>query len=509
MGVHAIKRREFLKCLATGAAALALPRWTAAAAPAAAPTAVPAPTPAGRPNFLLMIADDLNLHDLGCAGNRDVKTPNLDRLASEGMTLRGMYSPAPTCSPCRHALYTGLFPIRSGAYPNHTRVYDGVSSIFTHLKALGYRVGLQGKTHVGPGPSFPWEYLGGNPDDAEAFARFINRDKSQPWLAVLASHDPHSPWTRGPKNLYDPAKIKIPPYLYDNAETRKNLADYYAEITQLDTQVGACLKAVEDSGQVKNTLVLFVSEQGSSFPYGGKWSLYENGIRIATFARWPGRIKPGSASDALMEYVDVPPTFLEAAGADPAKIDTGCADAHGYRGFDGRSFLAVLLGKTDKLRDHVFAQHTTVGIIGFKEPYPMRSVCDGRYKLVRNLAPENTYWITGIHGTDVFKSWERDAENDPKLAARVQWLLHRTAEELYDIQADPYDTKNLAPDPKFADIKARLARELDAWMAQQGDKGMETELKAKSRQGRAEDSDDPAAANAKKADKAKAKTKQK
>jgi uncharacterized sulfatase len=125
------KRREFLKYLGMGAAAMALPRYARGAGAS--------PSPAGvRPNFLLMIADDLNLHDLGCMGNPDVKSPNIDRLARDGMTLRGMYTPAPTCSPCRHALYTGLFPVRSGAYPNHTRAYDGTASIFTHLKALGY-----------------------------------------------------------------------------------------------------------------------------------------------------------------------------------------------------------------------------------------------------------------------------------------------------------------------------------------------------------------------------------
>ena len=119
--------------------------------------------------------------------------------------------------------------------------------------------------------------------------------------------------------------------------------------------------------------MLFVSEQGSSFPYGGKWSLYDNGIRASAFARWPGKIKAGSSSDALVQYVDVPPTFLEMAGVDPAKIDTGCPDANGKRGFDGRSFLSVLRGQTNRFRDYVFAQHTTVGIIGYKEPYPMRA----------------------------------------------------------------------------------------------------------------------------------------
>lgn len=444
---------------------------------------IAAATATARPNFLLIVADDLTWRDLGCAGNPDVQTPHIDRLAREGMSLRQMFTPAPTCSPLRHALYTGLFPIRSGAYPNHTRVYDGTASIFTHLKAIGYRVALQGKSHVGPPATFNYETLPGHVDNTPALAEFINRDKSQPWFAVVASNDPHSPWTRGPNNLYDPARLKVPSYLHDNAVTRKDLAAYYAEVSQLDSQVGQALAALEKSGQADNTLVLFVSEQGSSIPYGGKWSLYDNGIRASAFARWPGKIAAGATTDALIQYVDVPPTFLELAGVDPTKIDTGCPDATGKRGFDGRSFLAVLRGQTNQLRDYVFAQHTTVGIIGFKEPYPMRAVRDSRYKFIRNLAPENTYWIAGIHGTPIFKSWEQDAVNDPALAARMKWLSHRPGEELYDLATDPDETRNLAADPSFVKIKTRLARELDAWITQQGDQGMATELAARARQG--------------------------
>ena len=443
-----------------------------------------AASPAMRPNFLLIIADDLNWRDLGCTGSPDVKTPHIDQLARESMSLRAMFTPAPTCSPLRHALYTGLFPIRSGAYPNHTMVDPSTRSIFTYLKTLGYRVGLQAKSHVSPPESFPYENISANADDAPALAKFIGRDRTQPWLAVFASHDPHSVWTRGPKNLYDPAKITVPSYLHDNATTRKHLANYFAEITQLDTQVGACLKALDESGQRDNTLVLFLSEQGSSFPYGGKWSLYDNGIRAAAFVRWPGRIKPGSASDALIQYVDVAPTLLAAAGGDPVSIDTGCPDATGKRGFDGRNFLAVLEGKSNRLRDYVFAQHTTVGINGYKEPYPMRSVRDTRYKLIRNLAPNNTFSISGIHEGELIESWQADAKTDAKLAARVEWLFRRPAEELYNLDTDPFETRNLAADPKLAAIKAKLGRELDAWMAQQSDKGMETEMKALERQPR-------------------------
>ena len=132
----------------------------------------------------------------------------------------------------------------------------------------------------------------------------------------------------------------------------------------------------------------------------------------------------------------------------------------------------------------VFAQHTTVGINGYKEPYPIRGARDTRYKYIRNLAPQNTYDIGGIHHGDVIESWQADAKTDPALAARVEWLFHRPAEEVYDLQADPLETKNLAGTPAVAAVQAKLSRELDAWMTQQGDKGLATELVAESRQPR-------------------------
>jgi uncharacterized sulfatase len=215
--------------------------------------------------------------------------------------------------------------------------------------------------------------------------------------------------------------------------------------------------------------------------------LYDTGVRNSAIVRWPGVIPAGSRSTALMQFVDVPPTFIELAGGDPAKLDTGCPDANGNRFMDGRSLVPVLKGQATKFRDLVFAQHTTVGVIGYKEPYPSRMVRDTRFKLIRNLAPENTFSIGGIHGSEPFLSWQADAKSNPALAARVQWLFKRPGEELYDLQNDPFEMKNLAADPQHADTKARLQKELDAWMRQQGDKGLETEMLAPSRQGRADE----------------------
>jgi len=436
----------------------------------------------GKTNFLLLVGDDLCWRDLGFTGNKQVKTPNLDRLRTQGMQLTGMFTPAPTCSPTRHALYTGLHGVRSGAYPNHTRVYDGTKSVFTHLKAHGYRTALHGKNHVGPKDSFPFEILAEANDDNFSKSRdWIMKDPSKPWMLVFASNDPHSPWDRGDPKQFDPATVTLPWYLHDNPETRRNFANYYAEISKLDWQVGEMLRMLDATGQADNTLVMFVSEQGNSFPMGGKWTLYDNGIRAAALVRWPGKVKPGSASDALMQYTDVTPTILEAAGVDPLAIDTGCPDAMGRKGFDGMSFLPVLSGKTAKFREVVFGQHTNVGISGYKDPYPIRAARDSRFKYIRNIAPGNTFEIGGFGKT--LKSWTKVARKDEALARRIDAIAHRPAEELYDLDNHPHEQKNLATDPKWKDTLARLANELDQWMAQQGDKGMETEMEAHTRLG--------------------------
>tara|TARA_R110002049_G_scaffold4601_5_gene32421 strand:+ start:601354 stop:602808 length:1455 start_codon:yes stop_codon:yes gene_type:complete len=444
-----------------------------------------APADGKRPNFLIMLADDMCWRDVGFVGHPDVKTPALDGLAAEGMSLFGMYSPASTCSPTRHALYTGMYCVRAGAFPNETRAYDGVNSVFTHLQSLGYRVALQNKEHVGPRASFPYEYLGKDADDFSVTEEFLSRDRAQPWLLVFASNDPHSKWNRGPPKMYDPNRIKVPEYLHDNATTRELLAAYYAEITRFDEQVDALLRLLDTTGQSQQTMVLFFSEQGSSFPFGGKWTLYENGIRATAIVRWPGQIERGSRCDALMQYVDVAPTLIDAAGGDPGQIDCGCPDANGNRGFDGRSFLSVLTGQAKLFRDYVYAQHTTVGLTGYRDPYPIRSVRGARYKLICNLASENRFEIRGLHGSQPYLSWQDDANNGlnhSDLVTRIEWLSKRPPEELYDLKNDPLERHNLAGDPSMVSVRNRLHEKLQQWMHQQSDEGLATERLAKNRQ---------------------------
>ncbi len=449
-----------------------------------APVGIAAP-----PNIVLVLADDMVWRDCEPYGNPQVSTPNLARLAREGVCFDAMFTGTAMCSPSRQQLYTGLFPVRNGAFPNHSRVHAGVRSLPHHLQRLGYRVGLMGKTHFGPREAFPFEPVGpprGNSGrtefDPDAIERFVLWDTEQPFCLVICSQEPHVPWNRGDADAYFPDTLVVPPYLVDCPATRENLAKYYAEITYLDGQLGAVLEVLGRTSRTDSTLTIFTSEQGSQFPFGGKWTCYDTGLKTAFIARWPGKIQPGSRTNAMAQYVDVVPTLIEAAGGDPAKFDPGRPDVQGQSGFDGRSLLSVLLGQTDTHREFVYGIHTTRGIIDGSECYPIRSVRSRRWKYIRNLNHEQPFEnvVTG-RGSHIFDAWREEAAGDPLVAARVRAYQHRPAEELYDLQRDPWELQNLADDPARAEVKAKLAAELRRFMAQQGDQGNATERSVRHR----------------------------
>jgi len=447
------------------------------------------------PDIVLFISDDSTWFDFGCYGSPDALTPNIDALAEQGMRFTHCFTSSPMCAPTRQQLYTGVWPVRNGAYPNHSRVYDGVKSLGHHFESLGYRVALAGKQHYKPAASFPFEVLPGgvSHDDGkrsaqdfslEGVAEFIGRDTDQPYFLICASNQPHTPWNRGDASAFDAQNLTLPPFLVDNAVTRAELTHYFAEIQYMDALLGEIVAAVDRRGRPDNTITIFTSEQGNSLPFG-KWTCYDAGLRTALVVRWPGRIEPGSVTGAMVQYVDVVPTLLAAAGADPVSFDVGIDGApDDGRGFDGRSFLPVLLGKADAHRDYVYGNHTTRGIINGNESYPIRSVRNARYKLIHNLQSDQAF-SNIIMREEVWKSWLASAlSGDDHAAAMVNRYQYRPAVELYDTQQDPYEMNNLAADPTYADVIARLSTELSRWMAQQGDEGVPTEMKANERQGK-------------------------
>jgi uncharacterized sulfatase len=429
---------------------------------------------AAPPNLLLVIADDCTYRDMEVYGGQ-AQTPHLNRLAAEGMKFTHCFQAAPMCSPTRHCLYTGLYPVKSGAYPNHTMAYEWVKSIAHYLEPAGYTTHLSGKTHIQPKSVFPFQYSGknNNPDPA-ALAAVLedHRETQRPFLFIAASNEPHSPWNKGDASAYPPKSLALPPVLVDSPETRRAFSNYLAEITYFDAQVGELLKLLDERGLRDNTLVIVLSEQGNSFPFA-KWTCYDAGLQSSCIVRWPGKVQQGSVSDALVEYVDVVPTFLEAAGIERPAV------------LDGRSFLPVLTGAATTHKTHVYGLQTTRGIINGSDHYGIRSVRNGRYRYIRNLTAEATFQNAATRDP-TFKTWERmAAAGDAQARRLVHDYQHRPAEELYDCLSDPWNRNNRIADPSLATIRGELREKLDAWMKEQGDEGQPTEMKALERMPRA------------------------
>jgi len=434
-----------------------------------------------RPNLVFMIADDCTYLDMEVYGGQ-AKTPNLNRLATEGLQFSRCFQTAPMCSPTRHNIYTGIYPVKSGAWPNHTCVYPGTKSIAHYLQDADYRVALSGKTHISPRESFPFEYDGefksADPFKANPYptiGKLITESKAAdtPFCIFACSNEPHSPYNKGNAAAYPPDSLVLPPSWVDTPKTRIQYSKYLAEITFYDAQCGALLKMLDKHGVADNTLVMAVSEQGSAFPFA-KWTCFELGLTSGLIARWPGKVKPASGTGALVEYCDVAPTFLDAAGL---PIPTT---------MDGKSFLPVLLGQQAEHKTYTFGLHTTRGIINGSETFGIRSCGTKTHRYIRNLHPDVKFTnaVTRVGGdrADYWTSWEKMAQTGDKHAqAMTRKYQHRAAEELYDVVNDPHCLQNLIDDPKYATLHAELAAQLDRWMTSQGDKGHETEAIAHTR----------------------------
>ena len=409
---------------------------------------------AERPNVLIIMADDCTHNDLPLYGGQNAVTPNIDRFASQGLTFNRAYLSEAMCQPCRAELFSGQYPMRNGCAWNHAASRPTTTSIPQHLRPLGYRTGLAGKVHVKPQSVFPFTRVEGferscvrdptRTHDLEPTRRFITKDDQQPFCLVIALVEPHVPWVMGDASQYPPRKLKLPPNIADTPRTRQDFARYLAEITYMDGQIGEILDLLKQTGHEDDTLVLFTSEQGAQFP-GCKWTNWDTGLHTALIARLPGRIAGDKRTDALVQYADVLPTLLDAAGAPPNKR------------LDGTSFLPVLLGKQITHRDYVYGMHNNIPNLAPEEIYIEKHLMgvQGNGKL------NNPYWA----------SWVAEAWSNPHTYSLVKRYTRRPAEELYHTSEDPYEMTNLADSPEHAQIKSTLSAELERWMKSQGDPG--------------------------------------
>ena len=422
-----------------------------------------------QPNLVLFIADDCSYYDLGCYGSVDSKTPNIDNFATQGVRFTQAYQAAPMSSPTRHNLYTGLWPVGSGAYPNHTCADQGTLSVVHHLHPLGYKVALIGKKHVAPKSVFPFDlYVPSEKGELhfEAIQKFIAdcKRKGQPFCLFVASNQPHTPWNKGDVSQFDPDKLTLAPMYVDVPQTRQEFTKYLAEVNFMDQEFGNVLSILEQEKVADQSVVVYLSEQGNSLPFA-KLTCYDAGVHSACIVRWPGVVKPGSVSDALVEYVDIVPTFVDIAGGKPQTR------------VDGESFKSVLTGKKKEHKKYSFSLQTSRGINKGPEYYGIRSAYDGRYRYIVNLTPEATFQ-NAMTATPLFKEWKQLAETDAHAKAMTFKYQHRPAIELYDVRNDPFCMNNLAGNTKYSNIIIRLDAELKKWMKACGDEGQATEMRA-------------------------------
>lgn len=439
-----------------------------------------------KPNIVFILADDMSRDTWGTYGSVDCKTPNIDKLASEGLRFDRAYCAAAMCAPFRQELYSGRTPWRTGTLANHTKSKEGTKSIPHYLQPLGYRVALMGKTHVGPKECYPFEYIKGgnkgkdqNPIFLEETKKFIESStgESKPFCLFIASSDSHAPFTTGDPSAYDASKLTIPPYWLDTPELREVMTQYYAEITNFDLLVGGVRKILEERNLWENTLFMVCSEQGTQLPFA-KWTCYDNGLHTGLVAHWAGVIKPGSVTDELVSIADVTPTLVDAAG--------GTQQAGAW---DGKSFLKMLKGKKQVINDYVYGAFTNCNIINNRDRiFPIRVIRDKSFTLIYNPNHESVTSNVTLTGAlsliqetapqknkkssknkDIGASWVKLSQKEPSAKPLVYKLHHRPEFELYHLGKDPYELKNEIDNPEYKEEAKRLKQQLMKRLDELGD----------------------------------------
>ena len=255
------------------------------------------------PNVILFLAAATNWCDIGPYARlydytpKNAITPNIDKLAREGMIFTSAFTSTAMCSPTRQQLYTGIYPVKNGAYPNHGDAYTGTKSLVHYFKDSGYQVALAGKGHIAPQSVYPFKKIGKEEKDnsgestfgIEAVSEYISDSQNKPYFLVIASHNTHGPWSRGDRSKYSAKNINVPSFMIDTPQFRNDLVRYYAEISDLDREVGLVENALAANGQKDNTIFIFTSEHGAGMPFA-KFTTYDAGLKVAFIMRWPNKI---------------------------------------------------------------------------------------------------------------------------------------------------------------------------------------------------------------------------
>jgi arylsulfatase A-like enzyme len=418
-----------------------------------------------RPNILWISLEDTSPR-FGCYGDEVARTPNIDRLAAAGCIYPRAFSVAGVCAPSRSAIITGMYPTSIGTHhmrtthtvdPNRPLPYSAcppphVKCFTEYLRGADYYCTNNAKTDYQFTPPFTaWDELGTN-------AHWRNRPQGTPFFAVFNPTVTHESGMWEEKHVDQPprtdvAAVELPPYLPDTEPCRRALAHHYDNLEEADGRVGELLDQLDADGLAENTIVILWSDHGEGLPRAKRWP-YDAGIRIPLIVRWPGRVDPGSIDERLVSLIDLGPTMLSITGS--------LRPQH----LQGQPFL----GPDAEPRQYIFATRDR-----HDEFYDrVRAVRDHRYKYLRHYHPEQPYlpWNPYRNRHPVMQEmWRLYRQDALEGAQRLLFDSPRPPEELYDTQADPFEMINLADDPAYRRVLARLRGALDEWQTDVGDLG--------------------------------------
>ncbi len=438
---------------------------------------------AGPPNIVFILSDDHSTPFLGCYGQKEMRTPSLDRFASEGMKFTRMFTSAPQCVPSRASFMTGRSPVAcritrfSSPLPR-----DEVTFPELLKEQAGYFVGVLGRSYHLDGAvrgvnvnervfqennlqtfkdRFDFVDSSGQENVPETMNAFFDqRPANKPYFLWVNFSDPHHPWTTNAGAKMDPAKVNVPGFLPDLPGVREDLARHMDEIEHMDGDFQHVLDLIEKRAGMDNTLIVFAGDNGMAFP-SGKGALHDPGLNVPLLAWWRGVIKPGTTEDALISGEDLAPTCLEAAGLKvPARIT-------------GKSFLPLLRGTDYQRREFVFAERGPHGSAAMTSPEPLASGIDysrcvrsERYKLIYNVTPSHRYSPVDSAGNPSWRDITRAHETGALDSAFATfWFTRpRPVIELYDLQNDPHELTNLAGTSEMREVEQRLKEALQEKM---------------------------------------------
>lgn len=430
---------------------------------------------AAKPNMLFLLSDDHSYPFLSCYGNQNVKTPTLDQLAAEGMKFHRFFTTAPQCVPSRASLLTGCSPVAARitrfsaplakdeiTFPELLRSQAGY---FTGICGRSYHLDGSGR-HNGTEMNEIFEkyklktfaqrvdFLNVCADNAVAsqLETFLDQKPTEkPFFMWANFSDPHHVWDASVDYRPDPTTLKLPAHWPDLPGVRAQLADYCAEVNRLDQTVAGVLAVLKKRGLLDSTVIVFIGDNGAALPHG-KGSLYDPGCNVPCLVRWPGVVKPGTESRALLSGEDLAPTLLAAAGVAPGDKMSGV------------SFLPLLKGETHEPRKHVFLERGPHGSapvsLGMSNSgYDLsRAVRSDHHKLIYNCTPWIPYGPVDSAGGAAWNQM-RQAKEQGKLSAGLvatYFTAPRPVYELYDLDSDPSELNNLSGKPELAAVERSL-----------------------------------------------------